>query len=65
MGESEKDRQYVYKIYLLDEKDRLEDEVLFRNPKKAIGDTAFLRNLDSQSGRLSARKVGRPRKTKK
>ncbi len=63
MGESEEDRQYVYKLYLLDEKERQEDEAIFNNNKKAIGDKVFLRNLASKSGRLSARKVGRPRKS--
>ncbi len=61
MGDSEEDRQYVYKLYLLDEKERQEDEAIFKNNKNAIGDKVFLRNLASKSGRLSARKVGRPR----
>ena len=65
MGESDGDRQKVYRDYLLDEWERGEGTMLFHGSDKAIGDKAFLTSLDSQAGRLTARKVGRPRKTKK
>ncbi len=61
LGENDKIRKKVYRQYLLDERERIMDEDLFRSTKKAIGDKEFLTNLDWQYGRISARKVGRPR----
>jgi hypothetical protein len=61
MGESDDARRNVYRQYLLDEREREMDENLFRSNKKAIGDKAFLGNIDWQYGRIGARKVGRPR----
>ena len=42
MGESDVDRQKVYRDYLLDEWERGEDATLFHGSEKAIGDKAFL-----------------------
>jgi len=65
MGSDDDERRNTYQQYLLDERERAIDEDLFRSNRKAIGDNKFLGNVDWQYGRVSARKVGRPRSEKK
>jgi putative transposase len=61
MGETSEDRIGAYTQYLLTPQERADDETLFRSRAAVIGDDTFRANLSLQAGRLTARRVGRPR----
>ncbi len=61
MGNSDEERMGIYQNYLMSEAERADDEELFRGNSPAIGKQSFKSNIQHRNGRLTSRKVGRPR----
>ena len=61
MGRTDATRSHCYRKYLLSPRERVEDEQMFNEGSWAIGDEGFLKQLLRRTGRITSRRVGRPR----
>jgi putative transposase len=64
MGETAAARAATYRDYLLTDRDRAEDEALFHGEGVVVGDDYFRAQAYVRGGRVTARRVGRPRRLK-
>ena len=63
MGRDDQERSIRYRDYLLTDRERADDEELFRAHRPVIGDENFLAQAVYTIGRFISRRVGRPRKS--
>lgn len=58
MGKDAESRQSCYRQYLLDERERADEELLFKESGLVIGDESFQSQALAKAGRLTARRRG-------